>query len=139
MFQRVEYKDLNSRQQEIFNFQKISSVLAEYGYLTMRLSDDWQGADFIALHFNNQSVLRVQLKGRLEIAKKYLGKDLWVCFRDGEDVYLYKHDEMAAELLSKTTIGNTESWKRKDGGYSCNSITKKLASILEQHKLCVYR
>lgn len=48
---KISYSDdLNARQKENFNFQKVSAVLADYGYVTMRLSDDWQGADFIALH-----------------------------------------------------------------------------------------
>jgi hypothetical protein len=35
-------------------------VLADYGFLTMRLSDDWQGADFIAQHIDG-AFLKVQL------------------------------------------------------------------------------
>ncbi len=37
----IQYADLNSRQKENYNFQKLSAVLADYGYVTMRLSDDW--------------------------------------------------------------------------------------------------
>jgi hypothetical protein len=48
VFKRVGYRDLNSRQQEAFNFQKVSAVLADYGFTTIRLSSDWRGADFIA-------------------------------------------------------------------------------------------
>jgi hypothetical protein len=49
-FQRVEYQDLNSRQQENYNFQKVASHLADFGFNCIRLSDNWQGADFIACH-----------------------------------------------------------------------------------------
>ena len=41
--QKVNYADLNPRQQECYNFQKISAVLAEYGFDCIKLSDDWQG------------------------------------------------------------------------------------------------
>jgi hypothetical protein len=51
-FQRVRYSSLNARQQEAFNFQKVSAVLADYGFLTIRLSNDWRGADFIAQHID---------------------------------------------------------------------------------------
>jgi hypothetical protein len=37
---RISYHDLNGRQQETYNFQKLSGVLADFGYLTIRLSDD---------------------------------------------------------------------------------------------------
>ena len=45
---KIKYEDLNARQQENYNFLKISAVLADYGFMTLRLSSDWQGADFIA-------------------------------------------------------------------------------------------
>ena len=41
-FDRKAYRDLNSRQQENYNFQKVSAVLADYGFATLRLSADWQ-------------------------------------------------------------------------------------------------
>jgi hypothetical protein len=47
---RVSYKLLSARQQETYNFQKVSAVLADYGYRTIRLSEDWESADFIAFH-----------------------------------------------------------------------------------------
>lgn len=93
-FKRIVYKDPNSRQQETYNFQKASAVLAEFGYLTIRLSDDWNGADFIAQHFETKAFLKVQLKGRLTFSKKYRGQELFICFRDLDDRrYLYPHDE----------------------------------------------
>lgn len=43
--------------------------MADYGFMTIRLSDDWQGADFIAQHVDGVLFLRVQLKGRLTLGK----------------------------------------------------------------------
>jgi hypothetical protein len=80
--QLVQYAKLNAWQQESYNFQKVSGVLADYGFTTIRLSDDWQGADFIAQHIDGQQFLKVQLKGRCTLAKKYRGKDLYICFHD---------------------------------------------------------
>ena len=71
IFKRIDYQKLNSRQKENFNFQKVSAFLADYGYVTLRLSDDWQGADFIAVHISGDQFLKVQLKGRLTVDKKY--------------------------------------------------------------------
>ena len=70
MFDHVRYEDLTSRQQENYNFQKLASRLADYGYNCLRLSDDWQGADFIACHIDGNSFIKVQLKGRLSIDRK---------------------------------------------------------------------
>ena len=41
---KIEYSKLNAKQKENYNFHKVSSALADYGYNSMRLSDDWQGA-----------------------------------------------------------------------------------------------
>jgi hypothetical protein len=64
-FKRVPYSSLNSKQQEGHNFQKVSAVLADYGFVTIRLSSDWHGADFIAQHVDGTTFLKIQLKGRL--------------------------------------------------------------------------
>ena len=72
-YEKIDYKHLNARQKENFNFQKVSAVLADYGFVTLRLSDDWEGADFIAQHINGR-VIRVQLKSRLAFYEKYRGR-----------------------------------------------------------------
>ena len=77
---KIDYRKLNGRQKENYNFQKISGILADYGFATIRLSDDWNGADFIAQYADGKTLLRVQLKGRLDIGKKYEGKNLWLFF-----------------------------------------------------------
>jgi|TARA_B110000240_G_C13309125_1_gene371946 hypothetical protein len=52
--------------------------LADYGYNSLRLNDDWQGADFIAV--NGDNMLKVQLKGRFTVDKKYIGKSILIAF-----------------------------------------------------------
>ena len=48
MFKQIDYRQLNSKQKEIHNFQKVSAVLADYGFNCIKLADDWNGADFLA-------------------------------------------------------------------------------------------
>jgi len=132
-FTKIRYEDLNSKQQESYNFQKISGLLADYGFVTIRLSDDWQGADFFAQHINGET-LKVQLKGRLSFYKKYQSKDLWVCFRDEDDWYLYPHDELLQKVLAKTNVKNTESWSN-GGGYSFPSLSQQLKGWLDVYRL----
>ena len=85
---KIEYSELNSRAKEMYNFQKVSAKLADYGFTTMWLNNDWQGADFIAVHVDGITDIKVQLKGRLSFDKKYIGKNIYICFRDNEDFYL---------------------------------------------------
>ena len=130
----IAYSDLNARQKENFNFQKISAVLADYGFVTQRLSDDWNGADFIALHADGNTVLRVQLKSRLSFNKKYQGKTLYIAFAEAEEWYLYPHDELLDHVLADTSIAETESWKVR-GGYSFPRIPNGLRKLLEGYRI----
>src|SRR5437868_15509020 len=107
---RINYAELNSRQKENYNFQKASAVLADYGFVTLRLSDDWQGADFIAQHIDGRTFIKVQLKSRPAFAKKYQGKDLFIAFYDGSSWFLYPHDDVLEKLLAVSNIGDTLSW-----------------------------
>ena len=53
--EKKKYGSLINRQKESYNFQKVSSILAEYGFVTMKLNDDWKGADFIAQHIDGNT------------------------------------------------------------------------------------
>ncbi len=41
--EKINYGDLNGKQQEVYNFQKCAALLAEYGFNCIRLVDDWEG------------------------------------------------------------------------------------------------
>jgi hypothetical protein len=77
---RVNHNDLNSRKKEIHNFQKVAGRLADYGFNCIKLDDDWQGADFLAYHKDGLDTLKVQLKSRRGIARKYIGKNIHIAF-----------------------------------------------------------
>jgi frataxin-like iron-binding protein CyaY len=115
-FKQIEYQELNARQQENYNFAKLAATLADYGFSALRLSDDWQGADLIAIHIDGATYLKVQLKGRLTFDKKYLGKSIWIAFRTAGSWYLYDHDTWLEEIARKH-IENSKAW-REDGEYS---------------------
>lgn len=130
---KIAYENLNAKQKENYNFQKIAAVLAEYGYSCMWLNDDWQGADFIANHIDGAEFLRVQLKGRLVVSKKYIGKNLHIAFRVNDKTYLYPHDEVLDLLLP--SIENRSSWL-VDGLCSWpNPLSKDLSLLLEQFEI----
>jgi hypothetical protein len=133
-FSQIAYSDLNSRQKENYNFHKLSAILADYGFTSIRLTDDWQGADFIASHIDGDTFLKVQLKGRLTFDKKYLGKDIWVGFPYKGDWFLYPHDKLGKELEKTLNFKNTSSWVDK-GAYSYNSISQPTLEKLFKYKL----
>ena len=132
--EKIKYTDLNARQQENYNFYKVASTLADYGFNCLRLTDDYNGADFIALH-SDGSHMMVQLKGRWTIDKKYMGKNIHICFTHEGKVYLYNHDDMVNECMLSNKYVPTDSWVKK-GAYSIKgSPPKGFESLITELKL----
>jgi hypothetical protein len=131
---KIAYKNLNSRQKENYNYQKLSGLLADYGYTTIRLTSDWKGADFIAQHKDGKSYLLVQLKGRLTFAKKYMGRNIWIGFPYKDAWYLVPHDFMVEIIMSLTKRGRSNSWE-KYGGYSFPYLSDAILKTLTSYKL----
>ena len=130
--QRISCESLNARQWKGYNFLKISGILADYGYLNIRLTDDRRSADFIAQHVDGTS-LKVQLKGRLIIADKYQHQAIHICFRSGSQWYLYPHDLVMHRILATTNVANTESWAQ--GLYTFPALSKHLLALLAPYRL----
>ena len=126
--ERIDPSKLNARQKENYNFQKAAAVLADYGFNCMRLTDDWEGADFLAVHIDGETVLRVQLKSRLSIAKKYQGKNIWMMFPNLENWILVPHDTLVGILEE---LGVASNWRTK-GKYSRRGRSPKIRERLSQ-------
>ncbi len=131
---KIQYPSLNSKQKENYNFHKVSAVLADYGFNSLRLNDDWNGADFIAVHIDGSITLKVQLKSRLWINRKYEGKNLYIAFPNKGNWYLYSHDVLMKELLDAGNATGSKSWDTH-GAYSWGHIAKNKSGILEKYKL----
>ena len=131
---KIDYEGLNSRQKEIFNFQKISGLLADYGFNCIKLADDWQGADFLAYHKDGLDTLKIQLKSRLTIDRKYKGKELFVAFPLNSHWYLLEHDMLIEKVGQHTNWLNTDSWLKK-GNYHSASPSALLMHSLSEYKL----
>jgi hypothetical protein len=118
---KISYSDLKSRQKEIFNFQQVAGLLAVYGFNCIKLSDDWQSADFLAYHKDGKHTLKVQLKSRISINKHYKRKSLYIAFPVGQDAfsrdwYLIEHAALVA-LVTKHAKSwlKSKSWTKRDG------------------------
>lgn len=130
---RIEYADLNSKQKEIYNFQKVAALLADHGFNCIKLADDWQGADFLAYHKDGAHTLKVQLKGRLTIDAKYLGKGLHMAFPVHGVWHLIEHDALVELCGQHTNWLSTESWTK--GHYNSTHPNPALKSALEPFAL----
>ncbi|VXB37391.1 conserved hypothetical protein [Flavobacterium sp. 9R] len=124
---KIKYTELNSKQKENYNFHKVASSLADYGFNSLRLNDDWQGADFIAI--NGDDMMKIQLKGRFTVDKKYINKEIYIAFIENDVIKLYRHDDAVAELPDN--IKNSSSWS-EFGGYSWGKTPKIYNSIIKE-------
>ena len=127
----VDYHKLHGRQQEIYNFQKSAALLADYGFNCIKLADDWRGADFLADHKDGET-LRVQLKSRLTIDKKYCGLGLWINFPVSGNWYLIEHDELLRIVGESTTYLTTATWVNK-GHYHSDGPKQALLDRLRDY------
>ena len=136
---RIRFEDLNPRQKENFNFQKVASTLADYGFNCIRLSDDWQGADFIACHIDGKTFIKIQLKARLTFDKKYIGKNIFIAFNQDRKWHLYPHDKLLRKKVEdqktiEELIENTKAWD-VDGTFTWPRIPKKFEKLLSQYAI----
>ncbi len=134
-FQLVRYCDLNAKQKELFNFQKIAATLADYGFNCIKLADDWQGADFLAYNINGTTTLKVQLKSRVTIKHKYRDKDIWIAFPHKRHWYLIEHDRLVEKVGRCTDWLSSSSWNERKDGYSSASINPQLLDSLRENIL----
>jgi hypothetical protein len=141
IFSKVEYGRLNGRQQEVHNFHQIAARLAQYGYATYPIRDDWNGGDMIARHMldSRKPTLTIQVKGRMTFAKKYLEKDLWLAFPFKEMVYVFPHDLVLRRYLAlrkakRSPLDNNNSWA-KGGLVSWRRPTADILEILKPYTL----
>ncbi|MCB0367667.1 MAG: hypothetical protein KDD68_19855 [Bdellovibrionales bacterium] len=133
---RVPYEELNDKQKEIYNYQKVSAVLADYGICTIRLSDDWNGADFIAVDLTGKSI-NVQLKGRVHFAEKYLNKDLYICFPLNNEWYLYPHDLVFENYNNRNGLTSQPNWEKNRNWHTARP-SRDLLDLLRPYLLSDY-
>ncbi len=134
MLSKITYKELNSRQKENYNFHKVAAVLATYGFNSIWLNDDYQGADFLAIHIDDSTILKVQLKGRFTLDRKYNNKNIYIAFNHIDQWYLYPHDELQEKILKKGMLKGTSSWE-VNGLYTFKKVTGVIGNLLDLYKI----
>lgn len=129
----IDPRKLSAKQKEAYHFQKVSSLLADFGYQTIKLADDWGGVDFIAQHLDG-SFMMVQLKGRLVVDRKYEKKNIWMCFPSKGDWYIYPHDKILKKLMNEKKASISKTYEIV-GGYSFPYVTRELELMLEPYRI----
>ena len=130
--EKVDYTKLNSRAQENYNADKLGALMADYGYHCMRLSDDFNGADMIALR-EGAETLHIQLKGRVMIKPEYMNKGLYIAFPINGDFYVLLHDTLV-EICGDRGYLETRAW-REQGKWHVGTPPKAMIETLKPFKL----
>jgi hypothetical protein len=134
-FAKVEYNRLNPQQQQRYNCQKLSAILADFGFTTIREGDHLRKLepDLVARHIDGR-VLKIHLKGRLTFKASYEGQNIYVAFRSGGDWFIYPHDELMLRVFSESNIPRTRSWM-VDGLFHFPQLSNRMRMLLEQYKV----
>ena len=92
-----------------------------------------QGIDLIAHRETDDDLKLIQQKSRWTIARKYVGRKIWIAFPDGGEWFLAPHDELLsfAEAAGYTA---TSSWTEK-GIYHMAAMTRDLREQCEKYQL----
>jgi hypothetical protein len=115
-----------SQVSEVINRNTVVSLALKQGYNAFLPVYDG-GVDFILYRENDRHLLKVQLKARWTIERKYIGRDIWIAFPVGEDWYLMPHDQMLA-AAETDGVTKTASWVENDA-YSRRRLS---AAVLAQ-------
>lgn len=130
-FPPVCYEGLDSRQQENFIFAQCAARLALRGFACTWLSADYNGADFLAYHMPTCYTLPIQLKSRFTLAKKYIGKRLWIAFPYGDGFVVMEHDKLhAAYLEHNPRFVEQSHWQARGERHMAN-VPSEMLSVIE--------
>ena len=132
-FTKIKVSELSPRGIEAYNYTVAARTLAEYGFECCWLTNDAFGADFLAT--NQDEVVKIQLKTTVSFSKKYMNKDLWICFPHDHGIWLYKHDET---LDAFPNIAATKSWEAGAYHYPYSQLTKKQFDALKGSDHAIY-
>ena len=130
--EKVRYSSLSNKQKEQYNYHKVSALLADYGFAGIILADDYKGADFLAVHKDGE-ILKVQLKGRVTIDKKYQNKDIYIAFPIRGRWCFIAHDELMS--LKEISVWLKSNAWIAGGSYHSASPSKALTLALEPYLL----
>lgn len=112
---------------EVINRNALVSVALAKGYNAFLPVYDG-GVDFILYRESDGEVLKVQLKGRWMIDKKYIGRDIWIAFHLSGRWYIAPHDTMVS-IGDKAGFTATKSWIDA-GAYSCPKLSKDMIEAM---------
>ncbi|MFC1609554.1 hypothetical protein ACFL6C_01220 [Myxococcota bacterium] len=119
---------------EARNAHSLCIALIEQGWIPAKPDYD-EGVDLMAWHEKRGKTRAIQLKGRLTVAKKYLGRGIWLAFPASGWWYMVSHDWV---LEQKPEVKKTKSWKH-GGEYNWPRLTAEWSRKLKPYRFAKAR
>ncbi len=117
---------------EIIHRNELTTLLLRQGYNVFLPVYD-EGIDLIAHRESDDNFKLVQQKSRWTIARKYVGRNIWIAFRDCGEWFLAPHDELVGfgDAAGYTV---TSSWTDK-GIYHRATMARDLREQCKKYRL----
>ena len=118
---------------ELINCNELTAELMARGWnVYLPVYDD--GIDILAMESESDKLLRIQLKSRWTIDKKYQCRNIEKAFSEKGICYLILHDDAVA-LGNKYPYCSSKSWTRDNGAYSVSPMSRHLSIDMQPHTL----
>lgn len=122
---------LSAQAIERINLNSLTAELMARGWhIYLPVYDD--GIDMLATRDEGATLLRVQLKSRWTIDRKYIGRDIEIAFRNKGIWYLVPHDH-AVTIGQQMGYTDTKSWEK--GAYSVGRMSRRLRELMVPYEL----
>lgn len=125
--------NIRPNQIEAIHRLKIQSMLMERNWMVYDPAADVGGVDWIAMHLESEVLRKVQQKGRLYMAKKYEGKELWITFLYNDTLYMVPHDNIMKTRFGREAM-QTKSWLDHQA-YSWNGMSEGRRVWLDEYAI----
>ena len=126
--------DVHQPSKEIRNRYEFCSLFLVKGFIPYHPEYD-TGVDFMLYREEDDLFIKVQLKSRWTVDRKYLGRNIWIAFpnqeRNLQQWYLAPHDRMVEH--GRNSHGNTSSWK--DGLYHKTPLPQAWLQLYEEFRV----
>lgn len=115
---------LSGKAIELMNTHELTAHLMARGWsVYLPVYDD--GIDLLATQSDVSNVIRIQLKSRWTISRKYVGRPIEIAFKDRGVWYLVRHEDMVKAGEAEGYCSQS-SWT-EDGGWSVKNMSVSLS------------
>lgn len=119
--------------EEIIQRNELTTLLLRQGYNVFLPVYD-HGIDLIAHREPGDDLKLIQQKSRWTIARKYVGRNIWIAFRDRGEWFLAPHDELVS-MGEAAGFTITESFTGKTGSYHRREMSRDLRKRCAKYRL----